>query len=193
VSTPPVTEVKKRFGEGAVATPANFITVGRLLLAIPTLILIYHRGSGWITVGLWFVLACTDGVDGWLARRDGTTRSGAFLDPLADKILVLGGFGALALRDQLSWIAFAIVAIREFGISAYRSYAARRGVSLPARQMGKWKTVLQFLAVGAVLFPPTADMVGLQQAVILVAIVLTIVSGLDIVRRGLQETRVDSA
>ena len=193
MSTPPVTEVKKRFGEGAVATPANFITVGRLLLAIPTLILIYHRGSGWITVGLWFVLACTDGVDGWLARRDGTTRSGAFLDPLADKILVLGGFGALALRDQLSWIAFAIVAIREFGISAYRSYAARRGVSLPARQMGKWKTVLQFLAVGAVLFPPTADMVGLQQAVIFVAIVLTIVSGLDIVRRGLQETRVDSA
>src|SRR5262249_61861737 len=81
----------RRFGEGAVATPANAITVARVLLAIPTLVLIAQRGASWPAVVLWLVLACTDGVDGWVARRDGTTRSGAFLDPLADKILVIRG------------------------------------------------------------------------------------------------------
>ena len=43
------------------------------------------------------MLSCTDGVDGWLARRDGTTRSGAFLDPLADKVLTIGGFVVLVV------------------------------------------------------------------------------------------------
>ena len=74
----------RRFGESAVATPANAITVARVLLAVPTLVLIAQRGASWPAVVLWLVLACTDGVDGWIARRDGTTRSGAFLDPLAD-------------------------------------------------------------------------------------------------------------
>ncbi|MFN8035760.1 MAG: CDP-alcohol phosphatidyltransferase family protein [Acidimicrobiia bacterium] len=187
----PVAPVR-RFGPGAVATPANALTIARLLLAIPSILLIYAWGAGWLTVSLWFVLSCTDGVDGWLARRDGTTRSGAFLDPLADKFLVLGGFTALALREELAWAALVIVAVREFGISAYRSFAAKEGVSLPARRLGKWKTVFQLLAVGAVLFPPTEDMVGLQQAILWFAVFLTVVSGLDIVRRGRRETRVDA-
>ena len=92
-----------------------------------------------LTVSLWFVLTTTDGLDGWLARRDGTTRSGAFLDPLADKFLVLGGFFALGINGDFSWAAVVIVTAREVGVSTYRSYMARRGVSLPARKLGKWK------------------------------------------------------
>ena len=60
------------------------------------------EGATWLTVSLWFVLSCTDGVDGWVARRDGTTRSGAFLDPLADKVLTIGGFVALRRRAATS-------------------------------------------------------------------------------------------
>lgn len=187
----PATRVR-RFGPGAVATPANALTVARLLLAVPSIALIRAWGAGWLTVTLWFILSCTDGVDGWLARRHGTTRSGAFLDPLADKILVLGGFSALALRSELAWPALVIVAVREFGISAYRSFAAKRGVSLPARQLGKWKTVLQFLAVGSVLLPLTEDWTGLQHGVLWLAVLLTVVSALDILRRGWRETRAET-
>lgn len=187
----PATRVR-RFGPGAVATPANALTVARLLLAVPSIALIRAWGAGWLTVTLWFILSCTDGVDGWLARRHGTTRSGAFLDPLADKILVLGGFSALALRGDLAWPALVIVAVREFGISAYRSFAAKRGVSLPARQLGKWKTVLQFLAVGSVLLPLTEDWTGLQHGVLWLAVLLTVVSALDILRRGWRETRAET-
>jgi CDP-diacylglycerol--glycerol-3-phosphate 3-phosphatidyltransferase len=183
----------RRFGEGAIATRANAVTVTRLVLAGPTLVLIYANGASWLTVLLWLLLSCTDGLDGWIARRDGTTRSGAFLDPLADKVLVLGGFLALGLRDDFAWVAVLLVAARELGISAYRSLASRRGISLPARQLGKWKATLQYVAVGVVLFPPTADAVGLQQVVLWVAVGITILSALDILRRGWQETKSEAA
>jgi len=68
----------KRFGQSALATPANFVTMTRILVAIPTLAIIRHDGSSWLTVGLWFAITATDSLDGWLARRDGATRSGAF-------------------------------------------------------------------------------------------------------------------
>ena len=167
----------RRFGESAIATPANAVTIARLVLSVPTLALIYARGASWTTVLLWLVLACTDGVDGFVARRDGTTRSGAFLDPLADKVLVLGGFLVLGLRGDFVWAAVVLVAVREFGISAYRALAGRRGISLPARQLGKWKATVQYFAVGAVLFPPTADAVGLQQVVLWSAVGITFVVG----------------
>jgi CDP-diacylglycerol---glycerol-3-phosphate 3-phosphatidyltransferase len=179
----------RRFGEGAVATPANAITVARLLLAVPTLVLIAQRGASWPAVVLWFILSCTDGVDGWIARRDGTTRSGAFLDPLADKFLVIGGFVALGISGDVSWIPILLIVGREAGIQVYRSLAGRRGISLPARQLGKWKTVIQFAAVGVVLFPPTSDVTWLQQTVLWVAVALTLLSGLDMLRRGWQESR----
>jgi len=178
----------KRFGESAIATRANAITIARLVFTGPVLLLILVEGASWWTAIGWLVLACTDGLDGWLARRDGTTRSGAFLDPIADKFLVLGGFLALGIRGDFVWIAVALVAAREFGVSAYRSLAGRRGISLPARQLGKWKTNVQFVAVGVVLFPPTADATMLQTAVLWGAVAITILSGLDIVRRGWQET-----
>ncbi|MFI5046412.1 MAG: CDP-alcohol phosphatidyltransferase family protein [Acidimicrobiia bacterium] len=173
-----------RFGEGAILTPANLITLARLLLAIPTVLLIAEKGSSWLTVSLWFVLACTDRLDGWLARRDGTTRSGAFLDPLADKFLVIGGFAALGVRGDFSWLAVTIVAVREVGISMYRSYAARRGISLPAQNWGKGKAFAQFLAVGAVLLPWTYDWATVHDIILWIAVALTLVSGLEILRAG---------
>jgi CDP-diacylglycerol--glycerol-3-phosphate 3-phosphatidyltransferase len=178
----------KRFGPGALATPANAITVARLLFAVPTLILIERQGATWLTTGLWFVLSCTDGVDGWVARRDGTTRSGAFLDPLADKVLTIGGFVALVMRGDIWWFPVALIAAREILVSVYRSAAGRRGISLPARALGKWKAFAQMLAVGAYVFPPVEDLDELKLTVLWVAVALTLVSGLDIARRGWRET-----
>ncbi len=183
-AAPPPSRATKRFGQNALATPANFITLTRIAVAIPTLALVRDRGSEWITVALWFSITASDSLDGWMARRDGATRSGAFLDPVADKLIVLGGLAVLADRGVFAWWAVGLIAVREFGISAYRSIAGRRGVVLPAQKLGKYKAFTQYCAVGFVLLPITADYVGLQLFVFALAVVLTLVSGLEIVRRG---------
>ncbi len=174
----------KRFGQSALATPANAITITRILVALPTLAIMRDRGSAWLTVGLWFAITVSDSLDGWMARRDGATRSGAFLDPVADKLIVLGGLAVLADRGDIWWWPALVIAAREFGISAYRSIAGRRGIVIPAVQLGKYKAFVQYSAVGFVLLPWTADAVGLQRSVLVLATILTVVSGLQIVRRG---------
>jgi CDP-diacylglycerol--glycerol-3-phosphate 3-phosphatidyltransferase len=174
----------KRFGQSAVATPANLVTVVRILVAIPTLLLIRRDGSSWVTVALWFAITSTDSLDGWLARRDGATRSGAFLDPVADKLIVIGGLAVLADRGVFPWWPVLLIVARELGISLYRSIAGRRGIVLPAQRLGKYKAFTQYCAVGFVLLPFTADDLGFQQVVLAVAVTLTIVSGLKIVSRG---------
>ena len=176
----PVSRIS-RFGPSALLTPANLVTSLRFALTIPLLGVIAVDGVSWrATVG-WIILACTDGLDGWLARRDGTTRSGAFLDPLADKFLAIGGLSALAAKGIFPWVAVGLIAAREVGVSAYRTVAGRRGVSLPARQLGKMKTVFQLVAVGVALCPSTADLSGLSLSILWMAVALTVISGLDIV------------
>jgi CDP-diacylglycerol---glycerol-3-phosphate 3-phosphatidyltransferase len=176
--------VAKRFGQSALLTPANLVTITRILVAIPALALIRRDGSSWVTVGLWFAITATDSLDGWLARRDGATRSGAFLDPVADKLIVIGGLAVLADRGVFPWWSVLLIAARELGISLYRSIAGRRGVVLPAQRLGKYKAFMQYCAVGFVLLPFTADYLGFQQVVLALAVTLTIVSGLQIVSRG---------
>jgi CDP-diacylglycerol--glycerol-3-phosphate 3-phosphatidyltransferase len=166
------------FGPSALATPANGVTVARLLATPVVLVLVLSYGTSWLTVAAWFALSCTDGVDGWLARRHGTTRSGAFLDPLADKFLVLGAMFALVIDGRFWWLPVALITIREVGISLYRSWVARQGVSVPARPLGKAKTVVQDLAVGAALLPTIGDHTpGIAVALLYLAVVLTVVSG----------------
>lgn len=170
-----------RFGPSALLTPANYVTALRFALTIPLLQLIATDGVSWrATVG-WIILASTDGLDGWMARRDGTTRSGAFLDPLADKFLAIGGLASLAAQDVFPWVAVILIGVREVGVSLYRTAAGRRGISMPARNLGKTKTVFQLVAVGWALCPSTAAYTGLGLSILWMAVVLTVVSGLDVV------------
>jgi CDP-diacylglycerol--glycerol-3-phosphate 3-phosphatidyltransferase len=104
---------------------------------------------------VWLVVASSDMLDGWVARRQGATTSGAFLDPLADKVLVLGALVALVGVGLASWLPVAIIAAREFAISFYRSAVARRGISVPARPLAKAKTLAQSCAIGFILMPTT--------------------------------------
>ena len=147
---------RRRYGPSAIATPANFLTVIRLLVAPVLFAMIFDQVSTWPNVILWTILVATDGVDGIIARRHGTTRSGAFLDPLADKVLILGALFALVAADALPLLPVAIIAVREIGISLYRVQLGRQGLAVPARLTAKIKTFLQSLAVGAVLLPWTA-------------------------------------
>jgi CDP-diacylglycerol--glycerol-3-phosphate 3-phosphatidyltransferase len=177
----PVTRISRRFGPSALRTPANLVTLLRFALTVPLLRLIVEDGVSWRAAVGWIMLACTDGLDGWLARRDGTTRSGAFLDPLADKFLAIGGLSALAAQGIFPWLAVGLITAREVGVSAYRTAAGRRGISLPARQLGKMKTVFQLTAVAVALCPSTAEPAGLALSILWMAVGLTVVSGLDIV------------
>ena len=95
--------IDDRYGPGALLTPANMITILRLVLTPALLVMIVEEPTSWAAAAFWTVLAFSDGIDGHLARKHGTTRSGAFLDPLADKVLVLGALFALVAAGRF-WI-----------------------------------------------------------------------------------------
>ena len=165
------------FGPSALATPANAISIARLLLTPVWLALVAAMGPSWTAFVIGFLIAVTDGLDGWLARKQGTTRSGAFLDPLADKVFVLGGLVVLVGKGLLWWLPVAIIAVREVGISVYRSVLGRQGLSVPARWWAKVKTVVQELAVGAALLPLTSEWPWVAAGLVWTAAVLAVVTG----------------
>ncbi len=165
------------FGPSALLTPANGITVLRLLATPVMIALIMLWGASWVTFVFGGLLAMSDGVDGWLARRQGTTRSGAFLDPLADKVVVLGALFALVAKGIVWWLPVAIIAVREVAMSVYRSVVGRHGVSVPARNTAKVKTLLQDVAIGLCLAPPLAGHHGLLSAAIWLAAAMTVFTG----------------
>ncbi|HEX4863265.1 MAG TPA: CDP-alcohol phosphatidyltransferase family protein [Acidimicrobiales bacterium] len=174
------TKVAGKFEPSALATPANAITGARLLATPPVLVLIVHFRVSWVAVAAWVIVASTDFFDGWVARRQGATTSGAFLDPLADKVLVLGALAALAYIGLASWIPVAIIGVREMAVSLYRSAVARNGVSVPARPLAKMKTAAQDLAVGFILLPST----GLHDRwigrdLLWISVALALISGLQ--------------
>jgi CDP-diacylglycerol--glycerol-3-phosphate 3-phosphatidyltransferase len=167
-----------KFEPSALATPANAVTAVRLLATLPVVLLIVQLGVSWGASLVWIAVATTDFLDGWIARRQGATTSGAFLDPLADKVLVLGALAALAASGLASWVPVLIIAGREVAVSAYRSVVARNGVSVPARPMAKAKTATQDLAIALILLPPTGlHHPGIGQTLLWISVGLAVVSG----------------
>ena len=169
------------FGPSALATPANAVTIARLLATPFVFAAVLAGAPSWWTLVLWILVAASDGVDGWLARRQGSTRSGAFLDPLSDKVLVLAAMAALVARSLFWWLPVALIALRELAVSVWRSRAGRRGVSVPARQWAKAKTIVQEVAVGFALLPIAAGAMT-SKVVLWAAVALTLITGLDYFR-----------
>ncbi len=177
------------FGPSALATPANAITIGRLVLSPPLWALIVVSGPSYLALGLWILLAATDGLDGWVARRMGTTRSGAFLDPLADKALVLGAMWAIVAADGFWWLPVLVITVRELGISGFRSYWGRRGLAVPASFWAKVKTAVQDVAVAFALLPPVAEhATWVVTASLWLAVVLTLATGAQYLIDGSRAT-----
>ena len=174
----------------AIATWANVVTVARVMVSPVLFALITGSEGSWVALALWVVLCASDGIDGYLARRYGSTRSGAFLDPLADKVLVLGAMFTLVGRGVFPVLPVAIIAVREVAISLYRTFVGAKGVSIPATPVAKLKTVFQQLAVGAALCPITAvDGRWLWLTLLWVAVVLTVVSGAHYLLRARRVAR----
>ena len=165
------------FGPSALATPANAVTIARVVVTPVLLAMILGGGASWPALAVWTVLSGTDWVDGYLARRHGVTRSGAFLDPLADKLLVLGAMSALVAEGLFWWLPVAIIAVREVAISVYRTWMGRRGISIPARWWAKVKTVVQQFAVAFALFPLTTDEPAVANVLLWAGVALALVTG----------------
>ncbi len=181
------------FGPSALVTPANAVTVARLLAAPVYVAMLVAWGASWINVVVGLILAGSDGLDGYMARRHGTTRSGAFLDPLADKAVVLGALITLAAQNHLPWFPVVLITAREVGMQAYRSWVGRRGVSIPARKTAKLKTLVQDFAIGVCIIPPLADQHDLQLAMVWFACALTLYTGGEYLLDGRRALHTPSA
>ncbi len=177
-----------RFGSSALATPANAITAARLLASPVMIGLVLAYGANWPSVVIGVFVFATDGLDGWIARRQGTTSSGAFLDPLADKIVVLGILYSFVYRDTISWIPVSLIMIREVSMSAYRTVVSRHGVSIPARPLAKFKTVTQDISAGLLLIPAMKDHHIALVVILWIATALTIISGIQYLYDGIVST-----
>jgi CDP-diacylglycerol--glycerol-3-phosphate 3-phosphatidyltransferase len=165
---------------------ADQLTVARIVAA-PFVIGLYvwdfHGHAYWATA-LFIAAMATDQIDGWFARRQGrTTPLGSLLDPVADKVLVLATLIVLVDGGIFSgWMVAAIVA-RELLVSGLRLAAVERGVVIQARDLGKLKTWSQAVAAALGGFAAAG---AWDQSIawwaLLVAVVLTWVSGLDYAR-----------
>jgi cardiolipin synthase len=138
----------------------------------------------------------TDWIDGWLARRwEQQSDFGKVLDPIADKLLVAAALFMLAAFDRLSIPSIvAAIAIlgREILVSGLREFLAGRA-SLPVTALAKWKTAVQMIAIAVLLVAPAAPgglpLQRIGEAGLWAAAVLTLVTGWDYLRRGLELMR----
>ena len=164
----------------------DYLTVGRAL-SVPFVVLLFvwnfDDHALWATA-LFVVAMATDWFDGRIARRRGRTSPlGSLLDPIADKLLVLSVLIVLVGEGVFpGWMVAAIVA-REFLVSGLRQAAIERGVVVEARDLGKLKTWSQAIAAGV----GGLALAGVWSTdaawwALLVALVLTWVSGLDYAR-----------
>ncbi len=175
--------------------PANLITTARIIASPIAFLLILvnedNGGASWIGFALGWIFAATDLLDGWLARKfDLISRSGAFLDPLADKIVVIGAMFCFVAVDRYGWIPVALITVREAVITGFRSYWVKRNRAVPARKLGKWKSIIQGVALQAALLPPLVDAEFVVQALLWFAVAFTLYSGLRYLLDGAAATRV---
>lgn len=156
--------------------------VGLLLLAQTTL-------TRDLAAVLFVAAAVTDFIDGAIARKRGiTTDFGALLDPIADKALIsVALIGLSALGDVPWWVTIVILG-REFAVTGLRMWVLRHGV-IPASRGGKVKTLAQIIAIAMFLAVGPAWWVDAAWVVMLIALVLTVVTGVDYLFRVLRLRR----
>src|SRR6185437_11541441 len=165
---------------------ADQLTLARIV-ATPFVVILFiwdFPGHAYWATALFITAMATDQIDGWLARRQGrTTPLGSLLDPVADKVLVLATMIVLVGEGAFpGWMVAAIVA-RELLVSGLRLAAVERGVVLQARDLGKLKTWSQAVAAALGGFAVAgAWSTSVAWWGLLVAVVLTWVSGLDYAR-----------
>jgi CDP-diacylglycerol--glycerol-3-phosphate 3-phosphatidyltransferase len=136
--------------------------------------------AAYVAAVVFVIGAATDRLDGYLARRFASaTRTGAWLDPLADKLFVLAPVVALTTEGRFPlWAAIVFVA-REAAVSVLRAWLGTHGRSMPATPLGQWKTALQMAAILLYLLPLAPSLDPVKMGVLVTAVALTVWSGFD--------------
>ena len=176
-------------GPSALNLP-NFLTGFRLLL-VP--IFIYYltiftdsEFNQWVAAIFYFVAAMTDVLDGYLARKNNQiTNWGKIADPIADKALTGAAFIGLSILAVIPWWIAIVILVREVAVTILRFYVIRRGV-IPASRGGKAKTLSQNIAIVAFLLPLPGILEFFPVTVLYLALILTVVTGLDYVIKAKQ-------
>lgn len=191
--TPPITDDGRPGAEVPVLNIANVLTVLRIVL-VPVFVVLFFVADAqdpWWRVGAFvvFVLAmATDYVDGYLARRLGlVTDFGKIADPIADKALMAAAMISLSLVHELFWWVTIVILVREVGITLWRLFGVDHVVA--ASKGGKLKTVTQTLGLGMLILPLPHWVWPVEWAVIGVALVLTVYTGIDYLVKARQAAR----
>ena len=182
----------------------NILTLSRIL-AVPILLFLLWPGirigahqplaiDYALAFGLYCLMGITDYFDGYVARSRGiVSRLGAFLDPIADKIMIAAVILLLVFTrdiDGYHVIAALMILLREIIVSGLREFLATLQVSMPVTKLAKWKTTFQLVAFGALILAgalPTMEWIKTVGLVSLWgAAVLTLVTGWDYLRVGLK-------
>jgi cardiolipin synthase (CMP-forming) len=181
----------------------NVITLSRIIM-IPLIIGIYYLPDDWLSwheknvtaTAVFIFAAVTDWLDGYLARRlNQMSAFGAFLDPVADKLIVAGALIALLQLQRVDMLVGLIIIGREIAISALREWMAKVGQarSVAVAFIGKLKTVFQMVAIPLLLYQDELlflDCQWLGTVLINVAAVLTVISMLYYLRKALPHATV---
>lgn len=169
--------VEPRAGTNQINLP-NALTVLRIAL-VPVVLfgLLQETANGDVIAGVAFAAAAaTDWFDGYLARSKGLiTTFGKVMDPIADKLLIVGTLVTLSALDRMSWWATGLVLGREFAVTGLR-YARKEDGVISASQYGKLKTVIQsfVLLIVIVAQPSTA-----VDVLVWVMVAVTLLTGVD--------------
>jgi CDP-diacylglycerol--glycerol-3-phosphate 3-phosphatidyltransferase len=171
---------------------ANVLTILRLAL-VPVFVVFLFAGSGdgWRVAAFlaYATAACTDQVDGSIARRRGiVTDFGTFVDPVADKALTGAALVSLAVLGELAWAVTVVVAVREIGVTLLRLWVIRYGV-IAASRGGKIKTLFLNVAIGLYILPLTGIAASARVVVLVGGVTLAVVTGIDYVYRALAVRR----
>lgn len=171
---------------------ANKITMFRVAL-IPVFIIVLNsnmENAQLIAAIIFIGAALTDTLDGYIARsRNLVTTFGKFVDPLADKLLVMAALISLVELGQVpAWMVIVIMA-REFIITGFRTLAASDGVTIAASSWGKFKTITQLVAISLMLlnnFPFAKIGIPMDRIMLYLAVIFTIVSGVDYIVKNIK-------
>lgn len=184
-ASPEVVSVSRETLSTEIWNLPNALTLFRIFL-VPFLVVVLltkFEGREFVGLAIFLVAAITDFFDGWLARRrKQTTRLGALLDPIADKLLMSAAFISLVEIDPRHVPAWMVVIIigREFAVSGLRAIAAQQGVTIAASPLGKGKMVTQVIATSLLILGYQLGQFRVIGTVALWAVVLfALASGVD--------------
>ncbi|MBP5647895.1 CDP-diacylglycerol--glycerol-3-phosphate 3-phosphatidyltransferase [Candidatus Saccharibacteria bacterium] len=168
----------------------TFLTILRMFLSVIFMIFaLLPNGWAKITALVIFILAAiTDKIDGHLARKNKqVTDLGAFLDPLADKMLVDLAFLVLVYQNIIPVWVFAIILVRDLAVDGMRMNAAKKRATVSASFLGKLKTTFQMIALTIIMLNTIVDQQALAilgNIVLYIALFLTVYSGADYLIKG---------